>query len=208
MGIVRKQPQGKVLQDHCRRQKAARRRAQGVGAVLGRDRADLARCLIGRCKMFKTLRVRLRALLRNKEMDRELDEEMSLHLERMIEHNVAQGMTRDDARFAALRDFGGFQQAKEECLDARGLRALEDVWQDLRYGARMLLKNPGFTVIAVLTLALGIGANTAIFSVVNAVLLNPLPFAASDKLMALGQTSASNRVALSNFSFLNFADLR
>ena len=158
--------------------------------------------------MLKTLRVRLRALLRNKEMDRELDEEMSLHLERMVEHNVAQGMTRDDARRAALRDFGGFQQAKEECRDARGIRALEDLWQDLRYGARMLLKSRGFTVIAALTLALGIGANTAIFSVINAVLLNPLPFAASDRLMALGQNFPGDRAALSNFSFLNFADLR
>jgi len=85
---------------------------------------------------------------------------------------------------------------------------MQTMLQDLRYGARMLLKKPSFTVIAVLTLALGIGANTAIFSVVNAALLNPLPFAESDRLMALGQNEPRNRAALSNFSFRNFADLR
>ena len=85
---------------------------------------------------------------------------------------------------------------------------METFWQDLRYGARMLVKNPGFALIAIMTLALGIGANTAIFSVVNAVLLRPLPFYSPERLLALGQTEAEDRNYLSQFSFRNFADLR
>src|ERR1044071_2876406 len=85
---------------------------------------------------------------------------------------------------------------------------METFWQDLRYGGRMLLKAPGFALVVIVTLALGIGANTAIFSVVNAVLLRPLPFYSPDRLLALGQTNAEDRSRPSQFSFRNFADLR
>src|SRR5262245_59522228 len=98
--------------------------------------------------MLSNLVTRLRALLRKSEMERELDEELRYHVEQQVEQNIRLGMNPEEARQVALKSFGGVEQAKEWSRDARGVRWIEDLWQDLRFGTRMLLKNPGFTLIA------------------------------------------------------------
>src|SRR5215470_2067645 len=156
--------------------------------------------------MLNKLRLRLRALFFKSKMEEELDDEVRFHLEREIEENIVRGMTPEEARSAAMRSFGGVERVKEESRDERGIRLLEEVWQDLRYGARMLLKQPGFTLIATLTLALGIGANTAIFSVVEALLLRPLPYSEPERLMMLSEKSREG--ARLTATYPNFADWR
>jgi len=137
------------------------------------------------------LRIRLRAIVRRDAADRELHDELAAHLDRHVEELIAGGMTPRDARAEALRTFSGFTQAEEACRDARRPRLLDDLSQDLRFGLRMLRKGPAFTAVVLVTLAVAIGANTALFSIFDAVLLKALPLPDADRLVVIGEETAT-----------------
>jgi putative ABC transport system permease protein len=154
---------------------------------------------------FYTVPLRLRSIFRRGQVEAELNEELRYHLERQIEVNTAAGMSVEEARYAALRAMHGLDQRKEECRDMRRVKLIEDLWQDFRFSLRSLLKRPGFTAIVLIALGLGIGANTAIFSLVNAVILQPLPYRDPDRLISVyGTRNRSTQGSVGPTDFLDY----
>jgi putative ABC transport system permease protein len=144
-------------------------------------------------KWFNLLRDRIRALRQRETVIQDIDREMRLHLELQVEANINSGMSPEEAREKAMRSFGNVNRAVDAAYDVKGGGLFETLAQDIRYGLRMLAKHKAFTSVAVVTLALGIGANTAIFSVVNELLLSPLPYRDAEKIAMLWEVSPEGR---------------
>lgn len=149
-----------------------------------------------------TIPLRLHSLFRRTQADLELDDELRDHVERKTEGYVAEGLAVEEARRQALLEIGGIEKRKEECRDTRRVNWIQDLIQDLHFGLRMLRKSPGFTAVAVLTLALGIGANTAIFSLIDAIMLRTLPVTHPERLVVLSSYSRYGRVG--NFGYPDY----
>ena len=159
-------------------------------------------------RLADRLRLRIRSLVRKDRVEQELDRELAFHLDELTRENVEKGMSPEEARYAARRMMGGVAQFEEECRDARRVGWIESTVRDLGYALRVLRRSPGFTATAVACLALGIGATSAMFSVVDAVFFRPLPFAKPDRLAAIWEDTPILGMRYSPPAVANYIDWR
>src|ERR1700760_1493141 len=158
---------------------------------------DLLRILFTRCA----------ALFRRRKLDADLDEELHAHIDLAIQENLQHGMSAEEARTSALRAFGGVAQTRETYREQRGFPLMQQLGRDLRFALRQLRKSPGYSIVVIVTLALGVGANTTVFSVVDAVMLRPLPYAQPQQLVEVASADASSHLTR-NVSYPDFFDWR
>src|ERR1700689_1428742 len=154
------------------------------------------------------LPLRLRSLFARRKADQELDEELRHHLDQKTQQLIARGMAPQEARRTALLEMGGLEKRKEECRNARHVHWLDNFARDVRFGLRMLHKSPGVTAVVVIALALGVGANTAIFSAVNGFLLRPLPVPSPEQITVLAIQQKDAPIGSAGFSYPEFVDFR
>src|SRR5580698_3567856 len=185
MGRIGKQAQGKILPAHACGEAPIAFRNRKMESDGGRRHRNFAYYARGSMTIWSRIRSSLQVFLRRSRVESEMETELRFHMEAYVEDLVRGGVSLEVAMRRARVEFGGVEQVKEECRDARGTRWLEDFFQDIRFALRMLRKNPGFTAVALLTLALGTGATTVMFTVVNGVLLKPLSYPEPDRIVAL-----------------------